>query len=39
MMLDYESKVAAMMSLQFNQNEVFNGSEGEFETPPKLKNK
>ena len=36
-MLDYKSKVATMMSLQFNQNEVLNGSEGEFKTLPKLK--
>ena len=37
MTLDYESKVAAMMSVQFNQSEVLNGSEVEFKTPPKLK--
>ena len=35
--LDYKLKVAAMMSVQFNQNKVVNGSEGEFKSPPKLK--
>ena len=35
--MDYESKVAGTMSVQVNQNEVVNGSEGEFKTLPRLK--